>query len=381
VQPLGPYEVQINLSSPNSAFLDYLASAYGPRMYSPSGLAEHAGTDFDQTYLTTHDLGSGPYTLTEAKVGVMYQLKAYPGYWGKKPYYTTVNFPVVDSFETEEVEFNSGQIAAILHDLTTSAIQSYRKDKSVDTYILPNLEASYLYVNPHKAFLSSAAHRNAVLDAINLKQIVNDVFPGIGTVATQAYPKNMVPKGMSLQKDRYDPSILKKLVKSLPGSEKTFTIGYDTGSPTDQLIASILTDDFDQAGLQAQSIGYQTSEVFDWPPPGQVSASAPDLLIQYPWPDAYDPYQWAHIGWGDQGGVNLFQCDIPNLDSQLSSALSTNNVALFGKVGDEAAASGCWYNMANRNDVFVAHTWLKGLPQGHVVAYPYSVNLTALYPG
>jgi peptide/nickel transport system substrate-binding protein len=381
VQDLGPYEVQINLSAPNASFLDYLASAYGPRIYSPTGLVAHAGSDFDQTYLATHDLGSGPYTLTEAQVGIMYQLKAYPGYWGKKPYYTTVNFPVIDSFETEEVEFNNGQIAAILHDLTTSAIQSYKKNKSVNVYTLPNLEASYLLVNPHKPLLATAANRRAVLAAINLKQIVSDVFPGIGSVATSAYPKNMVPKGTATQKDTFDPSVLQKLAKTLPASEKKFTIGYDTGSPTDELIASLLTDDFDQAGLSAQSIGYQTSTVFDWPPPGKVTANAPDVLIQYPWPDAYDPFQWAHIGWGDQGGVNILQCDIPGLDDQLNTALATGDVALFGKAGDEAAASGCWYNMANRNDVFVSHTWLKGLPQGHVVAYPYTVNLTALHPG
>lgn len=380
VQTLGPYKVRINLSSPNSAFLDYLASAYGPRMYSPTGLAAHAGTNFDQTYLATHDLGSGPYILSEAKVGIMYQVKAYSKYWGKKPYYTTVNFPVIDNFNTEEIQFNDGQIAAILHDLTTPAIQSYKKNKAVNVYTLPNLEASYLYVNSHKPFLSSAANRRALLQAVNLKQIVNDVFPGTGTVATQAYPLNMVPKSMAKQKDTYDPAPLTKLVKTLPASEKTLTIGYDTGSPTDQLIASILTDQLNQTGLSAQSIGYPTATVFGWPPPGKVTANAPDLLIQYPWPDAYDTYQWAHIGWGDQGGVNLLQCDIPNLDNQLNTALATNNISLFGKVGDEAAASGCWYNMANRNDIFVAHTWLKGLPQGHVVAYPYTVNLTALYP-
>ncbi|HUA95407.1 MAG TPA: ABC transporter substrate-binding protein, partial [Acidimicrobiales bacterium] len=114
VQTPGPYTAVVNLTAPNGSFLDFLASAYGPRIYSPTGLAQHAGSDNDQTYLKTHDLGSGPYELTEADVGVKYQLKAFPQYWGKKPYYTTVNLPVIDSFNTEESEFNSGQLAAIL---------------------------------------------------------------------------------------------------------------------------------------------------------------------------------------------------------------------------------------------------------------------------
>ena len=80
----GPYSVAIHLKQPNTAFLDYLASAYGPVMESPTALAAHAGSDHAQTYLQTHDIGTGPYTLTAAKVGVKYQLQAYPGYWGSQ---------------------------------------------------------------------------------------------------------------------------------------------------------------------------------------------------------------------------------------------------------------------------------------------------------
>ena len=191
----------------------------------------------------------------------------------------------------------------------------------------------------------------------------------------------MVPAGAAAQDDTFSVATAAKLAQSVPAAERKVTIGYDTGSPTDQLIASLVTIDLNTAGFTAQSVGYPTATVFGWPPPGKVTANAPDLLIQYPWPDTYDTYQWGHIAWGDDGGVNMFQCHVPNLDSQLNTALATNDVTLFGKVGAEASASGCWLNMANRDDIFVAQPWLKGLPQGHVVAYPYTVNLNALYPG
>jgi peptide/nickel transport system substrate-binding protein len=96
-----PYTAVITLKTPNTSFLDYLASPYGPVMESPTALAANAGSDSDQTYLETHDIGTGPYTLSESKVGVMYQLKEFPQYWGPKPYYTTVNLPVVDDLSTE----------------------------------------------------------------------------------------------------------------------------------------------------------------------------------------------------------------------------------------------------------------------------------------
>ncbi|WP_261887619.1 ABC transporter substrate-binding protein, partial [Mycobacterium marinum] len=83
----GDYDVTITLKAPNSAFLDYLACPYGPRMLSPEGLKKNAGTDNAQGYLTTHDLGTGPFTLTDAQVGSHYAMAAFPDYWGTKPYF------------------------------------------------------------------------------------------------------------------------------------------------------------------------------------------------------------------------------------------------------------------------------------------------------
>ena len=78
----GDYGVTITLKAPNSAFLDYLASPYGPRMMSPTGLKKNGGPDYAQNYLTTHDLGTGPYTLTDAQVGSNYAMASFPDYWG-----------------------------------------------------------------------------------------------------------------------------------------------------------------------------------------------------------------------------------------------------------------------------------------------------------
>ena len=178
VQTPGPYTVVITLKTPNTAFLDYLASPYGPAMESPTALAANAGADNDQTYLETHDIGTGPYTLTEAKVGVMYQMKAFPQYWGPKPYYTTIDLPVIDNLSTEEIEFNDGQLDAILNNLTTSAIAQYSRNSKVSVYNLPTLQAETAYVNENKGFLTTTTNRIDLLEAIDAKALVAGVFPG-----------------------------------------------------------------------------------------------------------------------------------------------------------------------------------------------------------
>lgn len=238
VETPSPYKVIIQLSAPNSSFLDELASAYAPSMLSPTGLAKFAGTDHDQTYLETHDLGTGPYELSESEPNVEYQLKAYQNYWGPKPYYTTVDFPVIDTISTEELEFSSGQIAGILHDIPASALKDYQSNSKVKVYRAPALQDEVLYVNPHKGFLQSTSARTTLFKAIDLKALVAAVFPyGGGTVAHQTIPNYMLPKQYGKENIPYDPDAFKKLVANLPSAEKNLTIGYETGTTADKELA------------------------------------------------------------------------------------------------------------------------------------------------
>jgi peptide/nickel transport system substrate-binding protein len=377
------YEAIINLKEPNTAFMDYLAAPYGPVMESPTALKAHAGTNHDQTYLETHDIGTGPYELTEAKVGVAYAMKAYPGYWGKKPYYTTVDLPVIDDLSTEEIQFNDGQLDGILHDLTTSAASSYQKNKAVSFYELPTLRAEEVYVNEHKGFLSSQAARTALLRAIDVKNIVAGVFPGgQATVASQMAPAHLLPLQYVKQTLTYDTSPLKSIVSKIPSAEKDITVGYDTGSPDDQLIAEQIGAELLGEGLTAKVVGYQTSEIFSWI--GSVksaSTSAPNVLIDYFWPDADNPYTWSHISYDPTGGVNLMTCDLPGIAAIDTKAVETGSDALYNQVSNMALNSGCWMSLADQNDVMVFKPSIKGVVQAHVVAEPEMLLLDDLYQG
>jgi len=380
IQAPTPTSVVIKLSSPNTAFLDYLASPYGPRIYSPTGLAAHAGSDHDQTYLQTHDLGSGPYTLTKASVGVDYQMQAFPQYWGKQPYYTTINMPVIDNFNTEELEFENGQIDAILHDLPSQAIDSFQKNPKYTVYTLPTLQSEYAYVNPNIGFLTSATNRAALIGAINAQQIVNDVYPGRATASPSLYPHDLLPAGLAAEPTTPNPKALAAIVSKLPASEKSLTIGYDTSSPDDALIAEIITNQLTATGLSVTSVGFDTSTIYGWSPPSPPKG-APAILIEYVWPDAYDPYQWSHIALDPSGGINYLHCNVPNSSAELAQAVATANTVLFGQVGDAAVQAGCLVNLVDRNDVMVTQPWLKGVAAAHVSAAPNTLSLAALYPG
>lgn len=371
----GPYKVTITLKGPNSAFLSYLAAAYGPKMMSPTGLTAHAGKDFDQTYLMTHDLGTGPYEITKAAVGSDYQMKAYPKYWGGEPYYTTIELPVIDNTSSQQVQFNSGSLAAILHDLPSSAITSYLGEKQYNSYTQPSMISEYLYANPNNGALKSQSFRQALLKAVDVDAVVKQVYFGHGTKATQVYPSNMMDKQYAQQNISYDTAPLKALVASLPSSERTITIGYDSSQPDNQVISNLISAQLAPLGLTVKVQSYPTSQIFGWI---SDKKGAPDLLATLGWPDTPSPYTWAHISFDASGGLNYFGCSSPPASTAIAKALGTGAPGDFSTAAQLASGTGCWLNMVNVTDFQVAQPWLKGMAEAHIVDTPNTLFLAKL---
>ncbi|MGY4709255.1 ABC transporter substrate-binding protein [Mycolicibacterium sp. CBM1] len=375
----GDYGVTITLKAPNSAFLDYLACPYGPRMLSPEGLKANAGNDNAQAYLTTHDLGTGPYTLTAAEVGSKYELTSFPDYWGTKPYFEKVELPVITDVSAQQLQFNNGQLAAILHDLPSSAVQSYLDNKSFANYSLPTMMSNFVYINPKKGMMTDAKNRNAVMQAIDTDELVKQTYFGRGKKAEQIYPPNMMAPEFGKQSVTHDPSVLSGIAAALPADQKTITIGYDSSNPDNQLISNLVQTQLAAAGLNAKVQAYPTSEIYGWV--GTDGQSAPEIMTYLGWPDAPSPYTWGHISWDADGGLNFFGCSAPAVTEALAKGLPTGDDADFSTAGEEAVKTGCWLNIADVNDFMVAQPWLKGIEQAHVVTNPNSLRLAALSVG
>jgi peptide/nickel transport system substrate-binding protein len=375
----GDYGVTITLKAPNSAFLSYIASPYGPRMVSPTGLAKNTGSDNAETYLTTHDLGTGPFTLTDAKVGSHYGMAAFPDYWGAKPYFTTIDLPVVTDSSSQQLQFNNGQIAAILHDLPSSAVAQYTNDSKYIHYSLPTMMSNYLYINEHKGLLTDQANRSAVLQAVDVDQMVTQAYFGRGKKAAQVYPPNLMAPEYAVQSVNHDPSVLSKIAANLRADQKTVTIGFDSSNPDNELISNLLQAQLAAAGLTAKVQSYPTSQTFAWI--GTNGADAPEIYSATAWPDAPSPYTWGHITFDADGGLNYLGCSSPAVTAALAQGLPTGAPEPFSAAAKEASASGCWLNMVDVDDFMVAQPWLKGIEQAHVVTNPNSLRLAALSVG
>lgn len=363
------YTAVITLNKPNTAFLSYLASPFGPKMESPEGLKANAGSDDAQTYLSSHDLGTGPYQLTTAQTGVKYEMTQYDGYWGQKSPFKKIELPVYTDESALELAFDNGTVDTIVAALPSSSLDKYASKDGVSNYFLPTLQGALVTVNSSHEFFKNPDARVAFLKSIDQATLVNQVLGKRSEVATTMYAKGMIPNGSGVEDKQsisFDAGALKAYVAALPpNAPKTLVIGYANGNVNAQSMANLVVANLQTAGITASAQGYDTSTVFGWindPPSG------PDAFIDgNNGPDGGDPYMWGHVFWDASGGINYFGCQSTEVNDLLNQALGTGDTATYVKAGDLYGQTGCFLNLSYNKDWVVAQKWLTGVAESQNV--------------
>jgi peptide/nickel transport system substrate-binding protein len=348
-----PLTFVVHVKNPVSAFLDYLAAPYSPKVEDAKGLTANAGSDNAQTYLKTHDLGTGPFTMSDFKPGDHYTLSAFPTYWGGKPQVSQIHIAILPDISTQQLEFQSGQLQMLIHGLSKNDIASYEHNPKYQVKRFPANFKNWLMVNPNKNAFKSQPLRQALQHAINRQQIVNDVYGSDATLSTQIYPTGEMPNNLAVDNPKYDPSQLANLVKDLPN--KKVDLAYSSDDARNQRVAEIIQTELQAAGLNATTRGIPIAVVLDLPShPDQ----APDLLLSTVNPDASAPDTWARIFMNSKGTLNWLGCSVPPADAEMDLGLHATTAAEveshYAKAGDQLVSSGCFDTIADVKEVVVA---------------------------
>jgi peptide/nickel transport system substrate-binding protein len=342
----------VHLKNPVSPFLDYLAAPYGPKVDSPTLLAAHAGTDDAQTYLKTHDAGTGPYTISSFVPGQKYVLTAFNSYWGGKPYVQEIDISIQPNISTQELDLENGQLDMILHGLPTPDVQSLQA-KGFEVHQSPANLKTLLFVNENKGIFKDPALRTALRSAIDKNTIVSQVYGTRATVSNQIYPTGELPTNLGADTPTYDPSKLKDAVSKL--GNKSVELEYDTQDPTNQRVADDVQAELQSAGLNVQVRGIPISQVFALP---SQPAQAPDLLLDSTNPDASHPDTWIRIYMHTKAALNYLLCSDPAADAAMDHGQTSTNASTiatdYGKAGDLIAQSGCFITIADVKETVVA---------------------------
>ena len=370
-----PLTLVIKLKHPVDPFIDYMASSWGPKIIGPQALVTHAGHDFGQTWLQTHDDGTGPFQLTDFSRGRQYVLTRSNDYWGPKPFFRQVLIKITPDISTQEIELKNGDLDGIMHSFPAADLASLPSNVNVLEY--PSYLRLLLYVNTNKPPFNDPTVRTALRSTIDIPQLVSEAYSGTGTASVGAYPTGILP-GQAPLPYKADPTLAAAGVKA--AKTKSIVLAFTADeSGVQRRVGELLQAALEAAGWQVSVKEVQLPQVYAYV--NNIKA-APDLLLQTNTPDAANPDTWARIVFDTTGGLNFLGFSDPKVDHTLDQAVSAPSAEatkLYQQVGQEVVNQNELFFLGDIKNVFVLNKSLTGVAQ--VPAYPWTVTLAALKRG
>lgn len=381
IQTEGDYKVKITLKSPNSAFLAYLASPFGPKMLSPKVLKGNPNNNASD-YLATKDAGTGPYQYINFTPGTSYSLKAYDKYWGNKPGYSKIVFTSYSNMASVQLKLESGQLDGFLGYTDKATFQDIKSKDSgkLNAYTYDSMQSPLLFINPMSGSLSNQNVRLKLLSGIDFTSLVNEAAGNLAQVSNAAFPKTLLGTAANDQNVTYDAKALSQL-SSGALSGKTISIAYPSTSPDAKAYCDNLAAHLNAAGIKATSTGYAQGTYYSTLAKG---AAAPDLTVFTGFPDAADPACWGNVFYIPGGGLDLFGANVNGVSDLLNKASITSNSIerekLYGQVAQKISASGYWHTIAMSKGTAIFNKSVSSVDKANVPVITSVLDMKVLKP-
>lgn len=372
-----PQTFIVNLEQPVSAFLDYMASAWSPKAISPAVLEEH-GDDLAQDYLDEHSAGSGPYVIEEFTRGTGYTLERNENYWGPEPHFSTVDIAVTPDVSSQILALERGDLDLIAHGFPLANLETVQGNQELTVEEFPSLGTTSLYLNQHKPALSDVGTREALMRALDIPSLVQEVYGDTAAVPANAYPTGLLDPSLApvdyAAADQDAQDVLSEIESSLD------IVYTPDSSGVQRRLADLMRQRLAAVGVEASPRQVQLGEVFGY---RDDVAEAADIYVSTPAPDGAHPDTWGRIVWYTDGALNFFRYTNPEVDAALDRGLRQPDVeaatGAYAEAGELATEDWAVVPLAYVSDVVVARGDLTSVE--HVPAYPWKVDVGALGRG
>lgn len=245
--------VEIVLKAPNAALPTLLADAPGT-MVSPAAFKA------DPQGVGTKPVGTGPFRFVEWVRNSRYVVERNPDYWQTgKPYLDKLVFRGMQSTETREAAFKSGQTDIILQP-SFHFISQVRGDRRHVLLSPAGFGTEGVYMNARKPPLDDIRIRQAVAHAIDRDLLIRTLGFGVPTLAYSPFGKGIAGvKQPVAEYPKFDVAKAKALVAAY-GKPVAFSLSYNN-SPEVRHLAQSLQEMLAKAGMQVELLPFDQNRL------------------------------------------------------------------------------------------------------------------------
>ncbi|WP_084259741.1 ABC transporter substrate-binding protein [Microtetraspora malaysiensis] len=309
-------ELTIKLDKPNSLFLGGLAKVY---ILNSALVEKNAGSDQGQSWLSSHDAGSGPFQLAAAGQGGGFTVTRFPQYWDfddKRP--SEIVYRLIKEAATQRDEVLAGNVDVAP---TIAYPDVATLEKNGDVQVIKQLMSlqAVVYFNTSTGATADPAVRRAVQLAFDYNGALSAIRTGMGEVANGPLPSTM-PCRPDLPTAERDVEKAKELLQSAGKKGLQLTLSYQPTEPNARQEATLLQSNLADIGvnLKLEPIAFP-----DYLTRLRDPAKIPQMMLltefaQFPDPGAMlVPYYDSRSVGSNRSGLNN-----PKLDALLDEARS-----------------------------------------------------------
>lgn len=245
VRKIADHQVRVSFSRPFSSGLEAMVFPVLP---------QHVFADTGQNLLNSDKfpiLGTGPYRVKKYDKTRSFELNAFDGYWGKKPYIKEMFVTVVPDREAAMSMFESGEID-LVEPLSVDWTKHTDRDEVTGKSFLSN-RYEFIGFNFDHEWLSQKELRQAIAYAIDREQILQKLYFNHGIISdTPVSPESWLNQ-MEEIKYEYNVDLAESMIKEMEIPEgTTFTLLTNEDNPLRVATAQIIAESLTAMGLETE---------------------------------------------------------------------------------------------------------------------------------
>jgi dipeptide transport system substrate-binding protein len=262
VEKLDDYTVRITIKQALAPFLTNLGMNF-LSIYSAEYADQlmKAGTP---QKIDLEPVGTGPYMLVNYQRDVAVRYRANPDYWRPQPKINELIFSVTPdaAVRLAKLRANECQVIALPNPADIDAI---KKDPALKVESQEGLSIGYISFNTEKKPFDDRRVRQALNMAVDKKAILDAVYLGAGTVATNPIPSIVWSYNTDIKDYPYDPTRAKALL-----AEAGLPSGFETDiwvlpvsrpyNPNGKRTAELVQSYWAEIGVKAKIVSYEFGE-------------------------------------------------------------------------------------------------------------------------
>lgn len=364
VEKVDDLTATVTIEHPNNGFMQRI----GTCRIMPAHLYEGAsGEDLMGCDGAMSGVGCGPYKMTEWKKGESITYEKRDDYYGEEPDIDKIVFKVMPDESAQELAFKNGEVNMIRLS-TKEQLEEYSSDDNYTVFNMTEERVNFLTVNASSKKITSLEAKQAIMAAIDPKEIVDQVYGSnkLAKVAGGMYVDATQYFDTSMENYTYDVDQAKKLAKESGISGSKLTLLYFTDRENMENYATVIQQQLKAAGIDVELVG---EDIMSGATKWQSGTDEYDLVLNG-WDNMQgNPgFEWNYYSDGSATAYYGFSEKSLGLLNEAMLATDDTEATEKWQAFQKSAFEDCWaYPLVETNYVMATQKGYEGLDKTPIV--------------